>query len=191
MVNDTEARVAIHNDNIYRGIAILEREEVGTGADYALVRLDRQAAGRPALAVRRTGKIDPNQAVYVMGHPSGLPLKYAPGAFVRDNANVNFFVANLDTYGGNSGSPVFNADEGMVEGILVRGDTDFVRVGNCYVSNVCPTTGCRGEDVTRTTVFADSVPEIAEPEDIESRLERLEALIETMKADIEELKNQS
>jgi hypothetical protein len=69
---------------------------------------------------------------------------------------------------------VFNADDGTVEVILVRGDTDFVRVGNCYVSNVCPTTGCRGEDMTRTTVFAAHVPETSDPEDIESRGKRLE-----------------
>lgn len=190
MLNDAEARTVIANTNIFRGIAILEREEVGTGADYALVRLDRPAAGRPLLAIRRDGEIDDTQAVYVMGHPSGLPLKYAPGANVRDNANASFFVANLDTYGGNSGSPVFNADDGTVEGILVRGDTDFLRVGSCYVSNVCPTTGCRGEDVTRTTVFADLVPEISEPADIESRVERLEELVAAIRADIEELKNQ-
>lgn len=189
MLTADKARIVVDNANIFKGIAILGREEVGAGADYALVRLDRPATGRPVLAIRRTVKIDDTQAVYVMGHPSGLPLKYAPGANVRDNSNASFFVANLDTYGGNSGSPVFNADDGAVEGILVRGDTDFVRVGNCYVSNVCPTTGCRGEDVTRTTVFAEHVPEISEPEDIESRVERLEELVEEIKADIEELKN--
>jgi hypothetical protein len=191
MMNETEARIVIPNDNIFRGIAILKREEIGTGPDYAVVRLDRPATDRPVLSIRRTGKIEDTQGVYVMGHPSGLPLKYAPGAVVRDNDNTDFFVANLDTYGGNSGSPVFNSEDGSVEGILVRGDTDFVRVGSCYISNVCPTTGCRGEDVTRTTVFAEHVPETVEPADIESRVERLEALVEQIKADVEELKNQS
>ena len=69
-----------------------------------------------------------------------------------------FFVANLDTYGGNSGSPVFNAASYKVEGILVRGENDFVTNGTCYVSLVCPTTGCRGEDVTRATVWAAKLP---------------------------------
>ncbi|MGD9018575.1 MAG: serine protease [Desulfobacterales bacterium] len=190
MMSDSDARTVIANENIFRGIAILDREEVSTGADYALVRLDRAATGRPVLAIRRSGKIGDAQSVFVMGHPSGLPLKYAPGATVRDNADANFFIANLDTYGGNSGSPVFNTDDGTVEGILVRGDTDFVRVGNCYVSNVCPTTGCRGEDVTRTNVFADLVPDIVEPQDIESRVSRLESIVETLQADVDALKNQ-
>jgi hypothetical protein len=79
---------------------------------------------------------------------------------VRDNTPVPFFAANLDTYGGNSGSPVFNATSGTVEGILVRGENDFVSNGSCYVSLVCPTTGCRGEDVTRSTVWSSKVPKI-------------------------------
>ena len=89
--------------------------------------------------------------MHVIGHPVGLPAKVAGGAIVRDNTPNPFFVANLDTYGGNSGSPVFNSRTHRVEGILVRGERDFVARGNCTVSFVCPTTGCRGEDVTRIT----------------------------------------
>lgn len=77
----------------------------------------------------------------------------AGGAQVRNNTNDSYFVANLDIYGGNSGSSVLNAATGRVEGILVRGEADFVHNGGCYVSAVCPTTGCRGEDVTRTSVW--------------------------------------
>ena len=57
-------------------------------------------------------------------------------------------------------SPVFGeGDENpFVEGILVRGEADFVPLGNCKVSLICPDTGCRGEDVTRTTVFANRIP---------------------------------
>jgi hypothetical protein len=84
-------------------------------------------------------------------------MKVAAGAAVRDNTPSAFFVANLDTYGGNSGSPVFNSVTHEVEGILVRGEADFVQQGNCRVSLVCPSTGCRGEDVTRTTEFANLV----------------------------------
>ena len=64
-----------------------------------------------------------------------------------------FFVANLDTYGGNSGSPVFNSDTHEVEGILVRGEADFVQQGNCQVSLFARLQGA-GEDCTRTTEIA-------------------------------------
>jgi len=50
-----------------------------------------------------------------------------------------------------------NSDTHEVEGILVRGEADFVQQGTCPVSLVCPTTGCRGEDCTRTTEFAQFI----------------------------------
>ena len=59
-----------------------------------------------------------------------------------------FLVANLDTYGGNSGSAVFNATDGKIEGVLVRGEMDYVFKNGCRISNVCATDACRGEDVT-------------------------------------------
>ena len=145
-------------DDVYEGKELIGRQMVGDGPDWALVRLQRAVVGRTPLAIRTSGKIRSNQAVFVIGHPNGLPAKYAPKAKVRDNAPGPFFVANLDTYGGNSGSPVFNSSSCKVEGILVRGENDFVSDGTCNVSLVCPTTGCRGEDVTRATVWASKVP---------------------------------
>ncbi len=159
MTNATNAQTVINNNEIYRGASIIGRQLTTGGADWALVRLDRRVTNHRVTPVRRTGTIPNNQAVYVIGHPSGLPIKYAPGANVRDNTPAAFFVANLDTYGGNSGSPVFNANTHEVEGILVRGENDFVMNGTCRVSLVCPNTGCRGEDCTKTTQFSNLVPD--------------------------------
>ncbi len=154
MRNATTAETVINNGEIYRGTAVIARQEIGNGADWALVRIDRPVTNHRIVRIRRTGRIGDTQAVHVIGHPSGLPAKFAGGAAVRNNESNAFFVANLDTYGGNSGSPVFNSDTHEVEGILVRGEADFVQQGDCRVSLVCPTTGCRGEDCTRTTEFA-------------------------------------
>ena len=158
MQNATTARTVVNNADIYSGASIVGRQLVTNGTDWALVRLDRRVTNHRVVRIRRVGQIAAGQAVHVIGHPSGLPTKFAPGANVRDNSNGAFFVANLDTYGGNSGSPVFNAADHRVEGILVRGDTDFVSSGTCMVSLRCPDTGCRGEDCTRTTEFANLVP---------------------------------
>jgi len=158
MRDATTAETVIGNGEIYRGVEVVGRQLVGDGPDWALVRIDRQVTNHRIARIRRTGKVGDAQEVHVIGHPSGLPTKFAGGAAVRENGNGAFFVANLDTYGGNSGSPVFNSDTHEVEGILVRGDTDFVQQGTCQVSLVCPTTGCRGEDCTRTTEFASLVP---------------------------------
>jgi hypothetical protein len=158
MTNAATARTKFAADDVYTGKQLLGRQLSNDGTDWALVRLDRAVVGRKPVAVRKSGKIRNGQAIYVIGHPCGLPQKYAPGAQVRDNSPAPFFVANLDTYGGNSGSPVFNAQNNKVEGVLVRGETDFVGSGDCNVSLVCPSTGCRGEDVTRATVWSAKVP---------------------------------
>ena len=73
---------------------------------------------------------------------------------MRSNTAIGYFSANLDTYGGNSGSPVFNATDGTVEGILVRGNQDFVINVNCFRSNVLPDSTMYSEDVSKSTTFA-------------------------------------
>jgi hypothetical protein len=158
MSNATTAQTTINNDEIYSGIALLGRQLLQSGADWALVRLNREVHNHTIADVRRIWRIPNNEAIHVIGHPVGLPIKVAGGSSVRDNAPAAYFVANLDTYGGNSGSPVFNAGTHQVEGILVRGETDFTWQGTCRVSLVCPDSGCRGEDVTRATEFVASLP---------------------------------
>lgn len=157
----SKVRTVFAPGDVYVGVAVIGRQLSDDGTDWALVRLDRPVVGRRPLRFRKEGKARTGQSLYVIGHPCGLPQKYAPGATIRHNSPKSYFVANLDTYGGNSGSPVFDARTHRVEGILVRGETDFVSNGSCYVSMVCPTTGCRGEDVTRSTVWAAKVAKSA------------------------------
>jgi len=158
MSDENTATTTISNSEIYRGVRILGRQIGIEGTDWAIVQLDRPVLNHPYVKIRRTGKIPDNQSVHVIGHPSGIPKKIAGGSNVRDNTPSRYFVANLDTYGGNSGSPVFNSSTHEAEGILVRGETDYVFNGSCYVSNVCPANGCRGEDCTRTNEFDSLIP---------------------------------
>jgi V8-like Glu-specific endopeptidase len=157
MLDDTKPRLEYGKDDVYASAELVARHEDGAGADWAIVKLERPVAGHaPVARYRRSGAIQKDAPVYVIGHPVGLPLIYADGAKVRDDSEPDYFVANLDTYGGNSGSMVVNASTHEVEGVLVRGETDFVDTDDgCQRSNVCPDTGCRGEDVTRITVFGD------------------------------------
>src|SRR3712207_7306735 len=55
-----------------------------SGADWALVRIDRPVTNHSVVRIRRAGQIANNQAVHVIGHPVGLPTKVAGGAIVRD-----------------------------------------------------------------------------------------------------------
>lgn len=159
------AELVIRNEEIYSGVEIVKQVYSPSGQDFALIKLDRPVNNHRPVPIRRTAKIPDHEDVYVIGHPCGLPAKFADGALVRDNTNPNFFVANLDTYAGNSGSPVFNRTTNELEGILVRGEKDFVKrdpsvTTSCQVSLRCPNTGCRGEDCTRITLFASLIPAI-------------------------------
>ncbi|MCB9769146.1 MAG: trypsin-like peptidase domain-containing protein [Candidatus Omnitrophica bacterium] len=160
MIDANTPRLTIDSSEIYYCTEIIDRAQSGTGPDWALVRLDRPVTGHKPLEIRRTGKIADGQGLVIMGHPVGLPKKIAGNAAVRSNSAGSYFVANLDSYSGNSGSPVFNAQDLVVEGVLVRGNNDFQLNGNCYESVRCSDTGCRGEDCTRTTEFASLVPEL-------------------------------
>ncbi len=160
MESATTVRSVVPAADVYRCAAIVSRQETTTN-DWGLIRLDRNVTGHTPLAIRRSGAIAGGTSVAVAGHPAGLPFKYAGGATVRATSASAYFESNLDTYGGNSGSPVIDAATGTVEGVLVRGNTDFVydSARRCYVSNRCADTGCPGwEDVTRTTQFASLVP---------------------------------
>jgi V8-like Glu-specific endopeptidase len=86
--------------------------------------------------------------VGTMGFPLGLPLKVTLNGTVRE-VFADYFQANLNSYSGNSGSPVFDINSGSVAGILVRGENDFEWNENdrCMQSKFCPMGECRGEDV--------------------------------------------
>ncbi len=135
-------------------------ESINTSSsDYSLLKLKKAVTDREPLRFRTSGKISNGAPLVLIGHPSGLPLKVADGATVQRNSNPDFFVTNTDSFAGNSGSPVINTDTGEVEGILVRGQSDYkygfkdTDGSSCKLPRVCKQnmSGCRGEDVTRIT----------------------------------------
>lgn len=143
--------------DVYSCKKLLARKEYSAGADYAVIELDRSVIGHEVLSVNRSGVVSTGDALVVIGHPAGIPTKVSGGANVR-SVQSEHFVANLDTYGGNSGSAVFNEKTGEIEGILVRGAQDFVYANGCRKSNVCPNDGCYGEDVTRVDQATPHIP---------------------------------
>ncbi len=141
---------SVPSSDVFRCKSVVHTQSVSSGADFSVVKLDRPVLWHFPLRVRSQGQVEIGDPMTVIGYPSGLPLKIADGAHVRRTDKAEYFVANLDTYGGNSGSPVFNSNTLEVEGVLVRGERDFTPTdNNCLISNICPTNGCRGEDVTR------------------------------------------
>lgn len=143
--------------NVFTGKAVVGGES-GDNADarrhdWALVRLDRPVPASIAEPVSNweTAPVTKGARVFVMGFPAGMPLKYAAGATVRDASNEAWFVANLDTFGGNSGSGVYDQTTKKLIGVLVEGELDYKAdaARNCYLINLCPDNGCSGETVSR------------------------------------------
>ncbi|MCG2724712.1 MAG: serine protease [Elusimicrobia bacterium] len=98
--------------------------DVMTFGNYALLRLDRKVSGHTPLAINRDQNLKVGTKLFVIGYPNGLPVKIAGNAEIRSVHN-DYFAANLDTFRGNSGSPVFNAETYLIEGILVDGVGDY------------------------------------------------------------------
>lgn len=138
---------SVPSDHVFKCSKLVFSVATPTGEDFAVAKLDRPVTFAEPLSLRRAGSANAGENMRVIGHPAGLPLKLAGGAAVR-SVKGEFLVANLDTYGGNSGSAVFNETTGDVEGILVRGEMDFVYKNGCRISNQCDVAACRGEDVT-------------------------------------------
>ncbi|MBI4658044.1 MAG: immunoglobulin domain-containing protein [Verrucomicrobia bacterium] len=135
-VNANSAVTRFDAQQVYTGRVVERYPQSSSADDYAIIRLDRpvQLAGVRPLAVRQTGRISTGSQVGVIGHPWGLPVKIAFGEDAIVTAlgpSPNVFYATLDTYEGNSGSPVFNADTGDVEGILITGRDDFEVAAGC------------------------------------------------------------
>lgn len=157
MIDERTAVTTVSSEDVYMCKEIVARE-YSRDQDYALVRLDRPVRGHRVLSMQTTS-VQPGDDIYVVGHPSGLPTKVADGAKVRRWYGNAYFDANLDTYGGNSGSAVFNARTHEIVGILVRGAQDFIydRENKCAKSNQCEDGSCRGEDVTNISYIVEAL----------------------------------
>ena len=151
----------IAKSEVYSCAEVVKRHLTKNEADYALLKLDREVTGHLPLSLNRNDDITAGTPIMVIGNPSGLPTKISANGTVRySHSKDAFFNTNLDAYGGNSGSPVFNQMTGEVEGILVRGDKDFIKRGGCYVSYQCGSEEGVGEDVTKISEIADLIPQL-------------------------------
>lgn len=108
-----------------------------TKQDYSLIELSDSIPNREPL-ILDDSSLSSGLDIFVIGYPYGLPLK------ITSNANIfelsqEYFSTNLDTFQGNSGSPVFDETSGNVIGILVRGKDDYYedKAQKCIRVNKC------------------------------------------------------
>lgn len=125
----------------------VHRGEGHNRQDFALIKLKNKLKGRHIFKIAEE-PVKRGMYLHLIGHPSGLPMKYAGGTpLIHTNGQSEFFEAPVDAVGGNSGSPVFN-DDNEVVGILVRGNVDFVtdEKNKCDRWNTCNVNGSRCKD---------------------------------------------
>lgn len=108
--------------NLYRCKEIVYgvQHEKAPFDDYALIRLDRPVVGRTPFKIA-TNEPGIASQLFMIGHPFGTPLTITRnGRVTLSNPARTSFVTSLDAFEGNSGGPVFNANQEIV-GILVGG----------------------------------------------------------------------
>lgn len=156
MLDQSTAPASFPDKDVYLCKEIVVRE-YSNQKDFAVLRVTRKVEDRRPLTLAAR-PAQPGDELYIVGHPAGLPTKLAGGAAVR-SSTVNYFKANLDAYGGNSGSAVFDARTHEIVGILVRGESDFAfdKKNQCTRSHRCADTGCYGEDVTHIHLVSEAL----------------------------------
>lgn len=116
-------------ENVYYGVNIIHREydvdgPHATGSDWALVRLDRKVVGQETAGISKK-PVTAGQKIYALGHPCGLSMKYSPHGKIISIEKA-YFTSEIDLYSGNSGSPVFDANNHQMIGIVSGSDSvDF------------------------------------------------------------------
>lgn len=149
----SDGTISIAKSNVYGCKRVVSGSYTGE-LDYAVIELDREAADKTPVKMNFKPEASAEGvSVYVAGHPTGLPLKVSAGAKVVYNSNrLNQFETNLDTFAGNSGSPVFNAKDEVV-GILVAGEIDYAYNydKNCYEVNRCEGYGKKCDRQSRSS----------------------------------------
>lgn len=129
-----DPRIHFAADEVYFATEVL-----GQGVapeDWAVLRLDRATRDRPIPALAAAPP-RPGQVVHTIGHPMGLPGKFAGGATVLTECVASTFTADLDIFPLCSGSPVFHADDTLAGIVLSEPCPHFVPDGSCYVFAVC------------------------------------------------------
>lgn len=172
--NGSVGSVDVPSRRVYQCESIVASRQPATigerGADWTIFQVDRDMEG-PDAALADSADVQPSVVTTVIGHPLGLPSIVTRLGVVQVKAS-SYFIANSDTFVGNSGSAVFSAqsvEDGAprVLGLLTGGQYDFVDSSengqSCLKAKWCKGgPECLGDDV----IYAN---------DLKNALERLGA----------------
>jgi V8-like Glu-specific endopeptidase len=140
------------SDDVFACDELLSRVQ-NDQLDYAVIRLDRSTEPRTPAVVRTwPQELFPEDELLVAGYPSGLPLKLAGQGWLVEESNdvLDYFIATLDSFAGNSGSGVYLRRSGELVGVLRRGRPDYMwdTIANCARVNRLPENQTHAEQST-------------------------------------------
>ncbi|OED35004.1 hypothetical protein AB833_31600 [Chromatiales bacterium (ex Bugula neritina AB1)] len=156
IMDDGEVRRQYQSNQIYTCHSIVHHNGQDGPADWAVIELDRATGRSPVALYTGNLKSVSSEPLEIIGHPLGLPLKWVRNGRMV-SASSDTFLAAIDAFEGNSGSPVFIRKDGVptVVGMLSRGVRDYkTPVKTCLRTQVCNGKECAGESVTRASQFA-------------------------------------
>ena len=139
------AETSIPSEDVYFPVEITKSY---SDLDIVKFRTDREIK-RPVLQWEKSKGLKNGSEIYMLGYPMGLPEKLTINADISDNSNFHYFYTSLDSFQGNSGSPVFNYETHKIIGVLVSGMADYELHGDCYKNSSCRQPDCIGEKVIR------------------------------------------
>lgn len=117
-----------------------------------LLKLDKEVTDVSSLPVPAPVPPAESSLVFAAGHPLGMPLTFSARGYVKGYPSQTI-PTDLDVFGGNSGSPVFNSLGNLV-GIVLEGANDF-EYGQCnHVKQCLERDKCRMEEVLSIDVVA-------------------------------------
>lgn len=140
------------NENIFNIKKIIKEDYE---LDLVSFELDRETNFKPLEFEKTSNEMGKDTEIVMLGYPSGLPLKLSVNASIVENNHTDYFYTSLDSFQGNSGSPVFNFYTNKVIGVLVSGEIDYQYNGNCNESTLCKYPYCKGEKVIKISRFFD------------------------------------
>lgn len=142
----------VNKENHYKCSKIEKVFSNDGDVDFAVIKLDRPVKARFIFKLGNDKKMENGDDVYLLGHPLGIALSYGSGSIVSSYGEVNL-KANLDAFGGNSGSPVMNYATNEVVGILTGGNDDFEVEAGKSCQNLARYDNRFGDRVLRMSVI--------------------------------------
>jgi len=152
--NDMDANykriLTFKEEDIFRPVEVLHRVN-SANQDFMLLRLNKKIEPNKVTNEFDLSVPRKDLAYYMIGHPSRLPMKITTNGRWKGVQDTHTFTTTLDAFRGNSGSPVFNADDHRLSGILLGGEQDYYKnaVLDGYQSCVCFSEKCKGEKVQK------------------------------------------